>query len=98
MSWWNPFSSPKPIYQDRDALEELTRIAEETAKKKREEREARDAQIEREKARLEHNKRVEEQVKEDLKKEKKREEEALDIFINDEYARIMNKKKPFKPF
>lgn len=91
MSWWNPFSSPKPIYQDRDALEELTRIAEETAKKKREERE-------REKARLEHNKRVEEQVKEDLKKEKKREEEALDIFINDEYARIMNKKKPFKPF
>lgn len=92
---WNPFSgSKKPIYQDRDALEELTRIAEETAKKKREELDAYKAAQEREKARLEQNKKVEEE----LKKDKKREEEALDRFINEEYARIMNKKKPFKPF
>ena len=33
MSWW-PFGSKKAIYEDPDALSELTRVAEETAKKK----------------------------------------------------------------
>jgi len=97
MSWW-PFGSKKPIYEDPDALSELTRAAEEAAKKSREQVAQYRAEQEKERARLEHNKRVEETVKQDKIKEAKMEEEALDRFVNEEFARIMSKKKPFKPF